>query len=598
MLGASMSVLDTAAKHRETLLYNRYQAARDNMQRFRDEPPYAYVIPQEQRDAPTAAALIDKLLINGIEVHQAAKPFAANGREYSKAWVVLMDQPFSPLVKELFEAQQWPDLRTSPNGAPTRPYDVAGWTLPMQMGVETASVLKPVTPEQRAGLRQIDTAIPPAGEVQGTGTMFTLTRNTNASFKALNEALREGAQVSFAKGDIVLSGIDANRAGALARKYAVTMQAAAKAPADAAAIKKPRVGLYRPWTPSIDEGWTRWILEDYGFAPITLRNGDIQAGHLRERFDAILIADSSPRSLMEGYAAGTIPGEYAGGIGEPGAEALRNFVRQGGTLIAFNGATVFAIDQFHLPVTNLLGSLTPEQFYCSGSLLRVELRDPAHAAVQGLPREPIVMFERGPAFETKAGFRGAVLATYPRDRNPLESGYLLHPERIQGKSAALEVFYGEGRVYLLGFRPQWRGQSHGTYKFFFNAIFDSPASAKPTAAPRQSATAANPQQDSWRAVVAKVRTDLAAMLVLNRAFFAAKGQAAVDERAKLNAAVDQFERERIQEVQDTAGGLDDAGRRKASDLVRAMRRAANELRTKEIEAGLDADGIAERYGIE
>ena len=598
MLGASMSVLDTAAKHRETLLYNRYQAARDNIERFRQEPPFAYVIPHEQHDAPTAAILVDKLLTNGIEVHQATQPFAANGREYPNAWVVLMDQPFSPLVKELFEAQQWPDLRATPNGAPTRPYDVAGWTLPMQMGVEVASVLKPVTTQQRAVLRPIAAATPPAGAVQGSGTVFTLSRSTNASFKVLNEALAAGGQASFAKGDIVLSGLDATRAAGLARKHAVAMQAVAKTPADAVAIKKPRLGLYRPWTPSIDEGWTRWILEEYGFAPITLRNGDVQSGHLRERFDTILIADASQRSIMEGYAPGTIPGEYAGGIGEPGAEALRNFVREGGTLIAFNNATLFAIEQFHFPVTNLLGSLTPEQFYCSGSLLRVELRDAAHAAVQGLPREPIVMFERGPAFETKAGFRGAVLASYPKDRNPLESGYLLHPERIQGKAAALEVFYGEGRVYLFGFRPQWRGQSHGTYKFFFNAIYDSPASTKPTTAPRVGGAAANPQQESWLAVVAKVRADLAAMLLQNRAFFAAKGQAAVEERAKLNAAVDQFERDRIQEVQDTAAGLDDAGRRKASELVRAMRRAATELRTKEIEATLDADGLAERYGIE
>jgi hypothetical protein len=594
MLGASMSVLDTAAKYRETLLYNRYQAARDNMERFRQEPPYAYVIPREQRDPPTAAILIDKLLIDGIEVHQAVQPFAANGREYANAWVVLMDQPFSPLVKELFEAQQWPDLRATPNGPPTRPYDVAGWTLPMQMGVEVASVLTPVTAQQRAVLRPIDAATPPAGAVQGTGAVFTLSRNSNASFKALNEALAAGGQASFSKGDIVLSGLDATRAAALARKHAVAMQAVAKAPADASFTKKPRVGLYRPWVPSIDEGWTRWILEEYGFTPVTLRNGDVQAGHLRERFDSILIADASQRSIMEGYAAGTIPGEYAGGIGEPGAEALRNFVREGGTLIAFNNATLFAIEQFHLPVTNLLAGLTPEQFYCSGSLLRVELRDTAHAAVQGLPREPIVMFERGPAFETKSGFRGTVLASYPRDRNPLESGYLLHPERIQGKAAALEVFYGEGRVYLFGFRPQWRGQSHGTYKFFFNAIYDSPASAKPTTAPRPVVT---PPQDGWRVVIAKVHADLTAMLLLNRAFFAAKGQAAIEERAKLNAAVDQFERDRIQEVQDTAAGLDDAGRRKASEMVRAMRRAAAELRSKEIEATVDADGLAERYGI-
>jgi hypothetical protein len=598
MLGGSMSVLDTAAKYRETLLYNRYQAARDNMERFRQEPPYAYVIPQEQRDPPTAAVLVDKLLTNGIEVHQATQPFAANGREYANAWVVLMDQPFSPLVKELFEAQQWPDLRATPNGPPTRPYDVAGWTLPMQMGVEVAAVMQPVTAQQRTLLRPIEAAIPPAGAVQGTGAVYTLSRNTNASFKALNEALSAGGQASFSKGDIVLSGLDATRAAALARKHAVAMQAAAKAPADAVATKKPRLGLYRPWMSSIDEGWTRWILEEYGFTPVTLRNGDVQAGHLRERFDTILIADASQRSIMDGYAPGSIPGEYAGGLGEPGADALGNFVREGGTLIAFNNATQFAIEQFHLPVTNLLGTLTPEQFYCSGSLLRVELRDAAHTAVQGLPREPIVMFERGPAFETKSGFRGTVLAAYPRDRNPLESGYLLHPERIQGKAAALEVFYGEGRVYLFGFRPQWRGQSHGTYKFFFNAIYDSPASAKPTTAPRPAAAPANPQQESWRAVVVKVRADLGTMLLQNRAFFAAKGQTAVEERAKLNAAVDQFERDRIQEVQDTAAGLDEAGRRKSSDLVRGMRRAAADLRTKEIESTADADALAEKYGIE
>ena len=598
MLGASMSVLDTAAKHRENLLYNRYQAARDNIKRFREEPPFAYVIPREQRDLPAAATLVEKLLTNGIEVHQAVQPFEANGRAYANAWVVLMDQPFSPLVKELFEKQQWPDLRATPNGAPQRPYDVAGWTLPLQMGVETATILTPLTAQQRAGLKQIDAPNAPAGAVQGTGTIFTLSRNSNASFKVLNEALTAGGQAAFAKGEISLSGIDGARAAELARKHSVNLKADTKAPADASATKKPRLGLYRPWQAAIDEGWTRWILQEYGFAPVTLRNGDVQAGHLRERFDSILIADSSARAIMEGFAPGTIPGEYAGGLGEAGAEAIRVFVRDGGTLIAFNNATAFAIEELHLPVTNLLGGLSPEQFYCSGSLLRVELRDMAHTAVQGLPREPVVMFERGPAFETKSGFRGAVLASYPRDRNPLESGYLLHPERIQGKAAALEVFYGEGRVYLFGFRPQWRGQSHGTYKFFFNAIYDSPAAAKPTAAPRAGGAAAeNPQAESWRGVVARVHTDLGALLAQNRAFFGAKGQAALEERGKLNAAVDGFEKDRIQEVQDASGGLDEAARRKVGDYLRALRRAAGELRTKEADAALDAEGLLEKYGL-
>jgi zinc carboxypeptidase len=605
MLGGSMAVLDTAAKYRETLLYNRYQAARDNIARFEKEPPFAYVIPQQQRDLPEAATLVDKLLINGLEVHQAEQLFAANGRDYKNAWVILMNQPFSPLVKELLEPQNYPDIRQFPGGPPVRPYDVAGWTLPMQMGVEVAAVTQPLSRAQIAGLKPIDHVTWPAGGVQGTGSVFVLSHQTNAGFAALNEALAAGGQASFAKtetpngsetGAIVISGLNRERMNEIARKHSVNARAAASSPADAVATKKPRVGLYRSWTANIDEGWTRWLLENYGFAPVTLRNSDIQAGHLRERLDAIIFPDAGTRQIMDGFAAGTIEGEYAGGIGQNGADELRNFVRGGGTLIAFNNAGNMAIEVFGLPVTNVLQGLNNDQFYCSGSLLKVELRDANHPAVWGLPREPIVMFERGPAFETKAGFRGTILASYSRERNPLASGYLLHPERIQGKVAALEAFYGDGRVYLLGFRPQWRGQSHGTYKFVFNTIYDSPSLSKPTA-PQRATEAANTTQDAWRAATAKVHTDLAPLIQDNRAFFAAKGPAAVEARSKLNAALDQFEKERITEVEDAGAGMDEASRRRVGEYVRAMRRLAADLRAKEVEANVDSDGLLERYRL-
>jgi hypothetical protein len=279
---------------------------------------------------------------------------------------------------------------------------------------------------------------------------------------------------------MVVSGVDRDRMNEIARKHSVIAQSVAKAPEGVIPSSKPRVGLYRAWVPVIDEGWTRWILENYGFAPETLRNGDIQAGHLSERFDAIIIPDASSRVILEGFAPGTISGEYVGGLGEAGVEALRDFTRRGGTLIAFNNASLMAIDSLGLPVANVLDGLKNDQFFCSGSLLKVELRDLNHPALWGMPQDLIVMFERGPAFEPKSGFQGVVLATYPKDRNPLESGYLLHPERIQSKAAAVEVFYGRGRVYLFGFRPQWRGQSHGAYKLIFNAIYDSPSLARPT----------------------------------------------------------------------------------------------------------------------
>jgi hypothetical protein len=499
MVGASMAVLETSAKNREELLYNKFQAGRDNIARFQKNPPYAYVIPTEQRDLPTAATLVQKLMINGIEVSEAVKPFAANGKSYPEgSWVVLMDQPFAGLVKEIFEVQKYPDLRETPNGPPLKPYDVGGWTLPIQMGVDVDAVLMPVSAEQRANLKPVEHFAAPTGRVDGAGPVYLMSHRANNSVKAINAVLAAGGQVAFTSkpsenasapgaievGTIVISGIGHDKVAEIASKNSLVIQSSAKAPPDIVSTKKPRVGLYRPWEPSIDEGWTRWILEEYGFAPITLRNGDIQASHLIDRFDAIILPDQRPAGILDGFAQGSMPGEYVGGIGPAGVEALRQFVQSGGTLIAFNHASQFAIDSFGLPVTNVLAGLKEEEFYCAGSLLRVEIHDPSHPSLWGLPRDPAVMFEHGPAFTQKSNFRGAVVASYAEDANPLASGYLLHPERIEGKAAAIEVAYGDGRIYLFGFKPQWRGQSHGAYKFVFNAIYDSPSLAKPTTFPK------------------------------------------------------------------------------------------------------------------
>ncbi len=277
-------------------------------------------------------------------------------------------------------------------------------------------------------------------------------------------------------------------------------------------------------------------------------------------------------------------------------DALRQFVRGGGTLIAFNNASNVVIDSFSLPVTNVLAGVRNEQFFCSGSLLRVELRDTSHPALWGMQREPVVFFERGPAFETKSGFRGAVLASYSRDRNPLASGYLLHPERIQGKAAALQVFYGDGRVYLFGFKPQWRGQAHGTYKMVFNTIYDSPAVGKPSAFQR-AAEAPSPQADVLRGMTAKIHSEVAGLLRQNQDFFSARGSKALEERAKLSAAVDQFEKDGLAEIDDAAISLNDDAKRKAREYSRQLRSLAEDLRSKEFEAALSSDALLERYRV-
>lgn len=581
MQGASMSVLDTAAKYRDELLYNRYQAGRDNIRKFQLEPPFAYVIPREQRDLPTSALLVEKLLTNGLEVFEGGAAFEANGRTYRNAWVVPMDQPFSPLVKELFETQHYPDLRATPNGPPIRPYDVAGWTLPMQMGVQADAVLEPISAEQRASLRRITQFTAPAGTVPAGTSAYTLTHNANSSFAAINQILSKGGQVSFnsKNGASLITGIERTELARIATEHSAVFEAAPKAETSVGVRRKPRVGLYRSWMANIDEGWTRWILLQHGFAPVTLRNGDLQAGYLLDQFDTIILPDAAQKGIAEGFPPGTVPGVYSGGIGDAGAEALREFVKGGGTLIAFNNASLYAIAALSLPITNILTTLTNDQFYCSGSLLRIERKTEPHPALWGLPAEPIIMFERGPVFETKPNFRGTVLATYSKDRNPLASGYLLHPEVIQGKAAALEAFYGTGRVYLFGFRPQWRGQSHGGYKFVFNAIYDSPAVATPTVGPPVPATGS---ADASPAIT-KIHTELMALLAQNRTFSAAKGEKAIEEKTRLNAAIDRFQRESLPQP--------------SADYTRQLRTFSEDLRTKEFETALTFSDLLEKYGL-
>jgi hypothetical protein len=445
MYEADMAVLGLASKYREQMTYNKYRAARDTIEHFTREPPFAYEIPRDQRDAPEAAVLMEKLMLNGIEIHQSAKP---------DEWVILMDQPFSGLVKELFEPQVYPTLSQ-------RPYDVTGWTLPYQMGVEAHAVTTPLTKAFRDSLR-------PVHDVAGLAAPFS--REANASYRAVNQILAATGTVAFSGGEIGVSGIDKAKLDAVLAEN--RFRAGAPAPKDGSKPVKPaRVGLYRPWVASIDEGWTRWILEQYQFPFTNIYNAGIRDGHLREQYDTIVIPDMAERQILDGHREGTIPERYVGGIGEEGAQELRDFVDQGGTLVTFNNASLFAINQFKLPVENALAGLRPDQFFCSGCLLTVHIEDPKNPLTAGLAADTVVMFERGAAFNTKTDFKGKVLARYPRERSPLASGYLAGADRIEGKIAALQADVGKGRVILLGFKPQWRGQSHAAYKFFFNTFY-------------------------------------------------------------------------------------------------------------------------------
>ncbi|HUU33611.1 MAG TPA: hypothetical protein VMW48_06080, partial [Vicinamibacterales bacterium] len=318
--------------------------------------------------------------------------------------------------------------------------------------------------------------VPPAGTAVGRGPVLLVDPAQNNAFRAVNRAWRAGGTVRFVPAAAnrgaryAISGVSEAAVNDLVSSLALQAERATGAPGTV--VKKPRVGLYRPWQASMDEGWTRWVLEQYGFDYLNLAPGDLHgAVALADRIDVLIIGDEA-RSLMDGYAAGVVPPQFTGGIGADGVRALDAFVRGGGTLVCFNRSGLFAIDQLHLKVKNAVAGATRQEFFTGGSILEVEV-ETAQPVMAGMPARAPIFVDASPAFEPQDGFAGEVLARYQAAGSPLLSGYLAGEKYLNGTAAALQVTHEKGRVILLGFRPQWRGQPFGTFRVIFNAVLAS-----------------------------------------------------------------------------------------------------------------------------
>lgn len=229
-----------------------------------------------------------------------------------------------------------------------------------------------------------------------------------------------------------------------------------------------RIALYKSYAASMDEGWTRMIFDTHKIPFTSAFDRDVRAGNLNARFDVVILPDQNPRQLRNGLGS-NYPDSLQGGLGDQGAASLRAFVENGGTLIAFNEATTYAIETLELPVRNVLEGLPSTDFYCPGSILSVELA-PGNPATSRMKATPAIWFEDSPAFEVTDASRTTLLARYPAAGDPLLSGWLLGGERLNGKAAAVDVRMGRGHVILFGFRPQYRAQTMATYPMLWGAI--------------------------------------------------------------------------------------------------------------------------------
>ncbi len=529
---AAIATLEYAAKYRESLLYNRYQAGRDQIAKGKSSAPYAYLIPQTQRDPVAPVEMLRRLAFGGVQVSQLTSPLTLDSKTYpAGTWVVPTDQEFAAMAREVLDVQKYPDLRQFPGGPPLRPYDAAGWTLPLQMGVEVVAVSTPITAEMRATMKALGPSpvaritplpyvssaasdssafdsvpgvgfdasplaagiVPPSGAIVGSGPALALNPAQNNAFRAINRAWKAGASVQFSPGHgtsgsrYLITGLSEAAQHEMAASLALAAERVTP-PSGAVALKKPRLGLYQQWGGAMDEGWTRWLLLQYGFEFVTLRPEDFRTP-LRQKVDVILLADDA-RIPVEAPppAAGRGEGAAQAGRGQAGrggggratrpeyayqltAADLRGFeefVREGGTVVCFSNASRFVIQQFKLPVRNVAEGQKPEAFFLRGSIVSVDT-DPSHPVMAGMAEKSPVFVDGSPVFEPQVGFKGTILAKYAESGSPLLSGYLIGEKVLQGKAAALDVELGAGHVVLLGFRPQWRGQSFGTFRVVFNA---------------------------------------------------------------------------------------------------------------------------------
>jgi hypothetical protein len=534
---ANKAVLDVVSRNRETFLYNIWKMGNDriaqgdrdswtvwpkriaaveaqmaNGGQFRtgegaqqmmaalNDPakrdPRAYVIGADQPDFLTAVKFIVALQKAGVDVHRATAAFSHGGKRYpAGSYVVRTAQAFGAHVLDMFEPQDHPNDFRVPGGPPTPPYDNAGWTLAMQMGVRYDRVLDALdAPLER--IAPTTRVTPPAGTVAG-GATWALSGATNDAFTVVNRLLKAGVAVSRkADGSWIVPNTGTSRpiVERAARELGVSFTAGSAA--GATPVKSLRVALWDRYGGSMPSGWTRWLLEQYEFPFTVVFPQELDAGNLNAKYDAIIFVDGAipapPRAGPGGarFAFGggapdpaSLPAEWRRAVGNITAETtipqIRRFAENGGMVITIGSSTNLA-QHLGLPVSDYLVERTPEgedqalgrtKFYVPGSLLEVAV-DNTQPATLGMGDRAIVMFDNSPTFRLApdAVRKGVTPLMWFDSATPLRSGWAWGQNYLEGGVAAADARVGRGTVRLIGPEALFRAQPHGTFKIVFNGL--------------------------------------------------------------------------------------------------------------------------------
>lgn len=492
---ATMTFLQTIAAEKDSIIYHFCKMNLEEIRKGKEEAPFAYIIPAQQPEPVAMVQMVQALMLHGVTVHKVSKDIHTDEMNLKQNdLVILLSQPLRPYIKNMLDKQQYTQKFYHERNA-VRPTP-SGWTLPLMMDVDVYPANKPFN----AALSELTSIRYPRAKLhsQGKGD-YLIHHRSNRSFIAVNRLLDENKKVYWLKNEMQIHNatyppgaiyiphkeLIADKMDFMSQELSLPME---QVKADfsgqpAFRIKKFKLALYQPWNPTPDEGWTRFLLEQFFFKFQTIYSSNIRKNNLHNAYDVIIIPDMPLDTLIYGNSRNEnsmylpkTPKPYLYGLMEDGIENLRQFVLKGGTLITLNRSCDLPIKRFGIPAENILDFEQTKRFYCPGSLLRI-MNNNKEAIGYGMSDNSPAFFLNSRAFKPKPWQHKTNVIAYYSENELLLSGFISGGDILKGAAAVLDIPLGKGRIVLIGFNSQYQAKTPVTYKFLFNAIQMSAAKA-------------------------------------------------------------------------------------------------------------------------
>jgi len=502
-VSSTMSIIKTASLYREDILEFRNKMCREQVELGKTEAPYYYIMPEDQHDQGELVNLVNLMKEHGIEIFTLGEDVIHQNQLHRAGDVVIpLSQAFRPFIKEVMETQVFPERHYTPGGELIRPYDIASWSLPLHRHVASHEIkVRSTDLESKLKLHEGTYSLNDGGVSEAAAVVLPV--NSNESFRAAFHALASGLKVQRLKEEVQLGGKSFSKGsfilykGSKKKAWEALMESLPFEPTPlldkrafaSTQLELPRIALVETFFHDMDAGWTRYIFDTYHIPFTVLNPGDFKDKNLAENFDVIIFPDSDKETLMSGkrkrggsYYQGSYHPDYVKGIGKEGMEKLMSFSDQGGIIVSW-GRSVKLLEgmqkikrgdeeeEFSLPFRDISADLSKAGLYIPGSLVRVNLIED-HPLTLGMP-ESFGVFSRGrPVFSTSVpifDMDRRVIGSYP-EKKVLMSGYAAEEEKMGNKAAMIWMKKGKGQFVLIGFNPQFRASTQGSYKLLFNSI--------------------------------------------------------------------------------------------------------------------------------